>query len=448
MTAYSKPNTRLTTGIGTAADSETPTRVRLMVVLLMMYVWWYFATPYTRFSELSDIRFERILVAMIGLGIVISGALASRPSPFNFLIPLIFGWMYLSFLMSPYSDVDAALYWQSEYWKVVVLYFFVIFGLRDKRDLHHFLIGVAIISLTYQLHSWLDFLRGGSYVYQQGIKRMVGVWSGGGIGSANAWGMLALFTLPFAMFGLRTSQSRVIRLAMMALIAMSAASIVFSGTRGAMVGMVVLMFVYGGLRVLRPKYLLPAIAILAIGFAVMPQEYRHRYSSIFIEDELDVQTRDDLIASGSAHSRIEGLVDGFNMAMLRPLTGMGPGASPIARLEVRDDAPLEESGFLQLHNLYGQIMAELGFVGLLIFLAMIVVYYQQLQKIRIDEDAGSADWRHFRQVMMMAMFVMLLYGMFTHSLYRFHWMVLFACHNVLMNIAPIAQPRTLSGKLR
>jgi hypothetical protein len=448
MTAYSKPAASLKKGVAAAAPSESSTSIRLLVVLLLMYVWWYFATPYTRFSELSDIRFERILVAMIGLGIVISGALASRPSPFNFLIPLIFGWMYLSFLLSPYSDIDAALYWQSEYWKVVVLYFFISFGLRDKRDLYHFLIGVAIISLTYQLHSWMDFLRGGSYVYQQGIKRMVGVWSGGGIGSANAWGMLALFTLPFAMFGLRSSPSRSIRLAMIGLIAMSAASIVFSGTRGAMVGMVVLMFAYGGLRVLRPKYLLPAVAILAIGFAVMPQEYRHRYSSIFFDEETDVQTRDDVIASGSAHSRIEGLVDGFNMAMLRPLSGMGPGASPLARLEVRDDAPLEEGGFLQLHNLYGQVMAELGFVGLLIFLTMIVVYFQQLQKIRIDDDAGSAEWRHFKQVMVMAMFVMLLYGMFTHSLYRFHWMLLFACHNVLMNIAPRVQTKTLSGKVK
>jgi O-antigen ligase len=449
MTAYSKPGAAIKSAIAPVSASESSTRVRLLVVLLLMYVWWYVATPYIRFSELSDIRFERILVAMIGLGIVFSGALASRPSPFNFLIPLFFAWMYLSFLLSPYSDLDAALYWQSEYWKVVVLYFFVSFGLRDRNDLYYFLIGVAVISLTYQLHSWLDFLRGGSYVYQQGIKRMVGVWSGGGIGSANAWGMLALFTLPFAMFGLRASPSRSTRLAMIALVIMSAASIVFSGTRGAMVGLVILTFAYGGFRVLRPKYLLPAIAILAIGFAVMPQEYRHRYSLIFINEESDVTTRDDVIASGSAHSRIEGLIDGFNMAMLRPLTGMGPGASPTARLEVRDDAPQDEDGgFLQLHNLYGQVMAELGLIGMLIFLVMIAMYFRQLQLVRVDNDSETPAWRQFKQVMVMAMFVMLLYGMFTHSLYRFHWMLLFACHNVLMNIAPRVQVKTLSGRLK
>jgi O-antigen ligase len=448
MTAYSKPDF-VAKADASAATSDTSARVRVLVVLLLMYVWWYFATPYTRFEQLSDIRFERILVALIALGILFSGALASRASTFNFLIPLFYAWMFLSFLLSPYSDIDAVLYWQSEYWKVAVLYFFVAFGLRDRRDLQHFLIGVALISLMYQAHSWVDFLRGGSYVYQQGMKRMVGVWSGGGIGSANAWGMLALFTIPFAVFGLRASGSRRIRLAMAALIVISALSIVFSGTRGAMVGMVILLFVYGGFRVLRPKYLIPAILVLGVGFAVMPQEYRHRYSLIFIDQESDVQTRDDVIASGSAQSRLEGLVDGFRMAVLRPLTGMGPGASPTARFEVRDDVPLTETGgFLQLHNLYGQIMGELGFIGAAIFLAMVVVYFAQLRSIRIDDGPDGASWRHFQQLLTMAMFVMLLYGMFTHSLYRFHWMLLFACHNVLLNIAPRVQVKTLVNQKR
>jgi O-antigen ligase len=257
---------------------------------------------------------------------------------------------------------------------------------------------------------------------------------------------MALYSIPFGVLVHNITTNRRMKFAMRMLLALSGLSILFSGTRGALVGLTFILMIYLGRWVLRPGVLISLGLLLSVGYALLPEEYKHRYSLILIDDETELETASDVDAAESAQGRIEGLVDGWHLLLKRPVTGYGPGVSALARLEVRERPPVEDS-LLQLHNLYGQIMAELGVPGSLLFIGMIVVYFRKLTRAKIFAGmpgSQESDLAEFIKALRMLMLILLFYGLFTHSLYRYYWMLLFACHNILVNV--VGEGRNLTAR--
>ena len=80
------------------------------------------------------------------------------------------------------------------------------------------------------------------------------------------------------------------------------------------------------------------------------------------------------------------------MALRKPLLGYGPGSSSIARGDVRTNGfnieRIEDKQSLQLHNLFGQVIGELGLVGGIIFFFIIYNYLKELNSIK-KENVNS-----------------------------------------------------------
>jgi O-antigen ligase len=301
------------------------------------------------------------------------------------------------------------------------------------------LLSFAVVSGLYQLHSWLDFVRGGSYVYRQGIKRIIGTWSISTAGAGNAFGLLGLLTLPFVQYGLQVVEKRWQRYALYGIGAMSVMSVLFSGTRAALVAMI--FFVVVQMRSWRVIVAGVVMLVLLLGVIwFLPPELQSRYAMLLGSDPVDEVSRTEEIARASGRSRITGLIDGYTLATERPLTGYGPGTSMYARGQI-NPFPVGPRGpkYLQLHNLYGQVMAELGFVGLVIFLMLILAYYTGLLRAGVragpEGDPDADRIRKIARTLGVLMAVMLFYGMFGHTLYRFHWMFVLALQGALVHIA-------------
>ena len=236
-----------------ATDQAAAVQGRVLTALLSIYVWWFAATPDQRFPLVTEIYFERILVVALFIACLANARKGRLSRAGVVLLLLFFAWCELSYALSPYQHFIFAERWQAEYWKIVVFVVLVVFALGDEQLTRRFLLGTAIALFIYQVHSQLDFQRGGSYVYQQGLRRMAGVWSGGGIGAANAWGVLSLITLPFAVQWRDLTASPRWRHVGIVMAVICAASIVYSGTRGALVcavpyGAVVIWRRYGAVR--------------------------------------------------------------------------------------------------------------------------------------------------------------------------------------------------------
>ena len=265
------------------------------VWLIWAYAFWLMTTPEQapRFELLVTMRFERILAGALIILSLGNATARWRDSKPIILMASFFAVSYISSIWSPAEVTEYSQHWTDNYWKLCLLFCFVVVNLKSITDLYLAMLGISAISVGYQLLSWRDSLAGGSYVWQQGVKRMVGVWSGGGIGAANGFAFLALTTLPFCYcWYLRDRRPRG-RLTALGGATVSLASIVFSGTRGAMV--VAAIAALGGILLFlanRTRYLLWACLITVAAWGVMPVELHHRFAAQLFESNSSDGRRD------------------------------------------------------------------------------------------------------------------------------------------------------------
>ena len=406
----------------TLARVEPKSRPSLPVLLSVVYVAWLVMTPYTNFPILTTIRFERLLVVGLWLAIIGTRRLSNPFDRFGFTFLVLIGVMYMSNLLTPYPEFSAVRQWEEAYWKTALLYFALRLSIKDQNDLKWFVAGSSFVMLVYQAYSLLDFLSGGSYVWQQGLRRAIGTWASRTVGAANAFGFLGVFSLAFSIHWLKTAAPGRTRVLAIAAIAISLSSVALSGTRGAMlVSVGLLIFAYRQLF-FRPVVLSTIIGILILGFMMLPQDLQERYLSVVPGFEDTVST--NRIAERSAQSRIEGLKDGLALFANRPALGYGPGASAVARLEVSSFV-IEP---LQLHSLYGQVLAELGLAGAIPFaLLLLFAAISARSRIRLSYDnkleEESASHRRLVGYLFLALFC---YGAVSHNLYGFYWIIALA----------------------
>jgi O-antigen ligase len=410
-------------------------RPGIPVFLLIAYTAWLITTPQNspNFRFLTDIQFERILAASTLIAILVQGPSSRVRYRIVSLVIALFLFTFVSYGFSPYADNPRCMLWADEYWKEVVFFLFLVYGLRNLEELSLLLRWTVYIELAYQLLTWRDFLAGGAYVYQQGIKRMCGTWSGGGLGSANALASMCVFTMPFAVWLFKTGASRRLKILGLATTGLSILSIVFSGTRGAFIAAVLYVAALTHRQLFRVHNAVIGLGLLVLLFLVVPQSVIDRYAGSFgVISEKKNLTEDEKVAKESAEGRIDGLVDGFSLGAEQPILGYGPGSSPTARLKIR-----QMEAELQLHNLFGQIVGEIGFVGFGLWLILIVNSIQQLLRIRPASDAPISDRARLalslRSALLQSILLFLFYGNFSHSLYDFRWLYVFGCETVLIS---------------
>ena len=174
----------------------------------------------------------------------------------------------------------------------------------------------------------------------------------------NDLALILLFPLAFALarvFYRRGVFDAMVAAGMAALLIMA---IVFTESRGALLGVLAVVAV---LFLQRFKNLfLPALVILAIGsvLAVSALNLSSR-GSLYVGGELE----------GSAGHRVEAWKTSINMAVANPLTGVGAGNF---NEYYRTYTNYWRNREMSPHSMWFEVLAELGFVGLGLFIAMIV----------------------------------------------------------------------------
>ena len=123
-------------------------------------------------------------------------------------------------------------------------------------------------------------------------------------------------------------------------------------------GFLALLLILGGIFLKSKRKLVLVIVsalVASIAYSNMTELQKERYLSL---------TRSDVRGAETAKGRILGVQQEFEVAMERPLFGHGLGASLEANANVSGNAQIA-------HNLYTEILQELGFFGLIIFLLFI-----------------------------------------------------------------------------
>lgn len=195
---------------------------------------------------------------------------------------------------------------------------------------------------------------------------------GGMFGNPNDLATALVVLLPFAIF-LALSSKGVARLFYLGCAAIMTIATLVTFSRGGFLGLIamggVLLWKLGRGR--RFRTLLASALICGILFVVTPGGYGSRISTIFNIEEDE---------TGSAQERRELMELAASMAIRRPIVGVGMGNFHIYSIHEK-----------QAHNSYLEIAAELGVMGLIAYLIVILAPLRSLRRIERKTKAMESE---------------------------------------------------------
>jgi O-antigen ligase len=275
------------------------------------------------------------------------------------------GWMVLSVPTALVGSTSFDLV-VNNFLKTFVMFFVIAGAIRGPRDLERLL--------------WIYFLSATIYAAVT-ITRFDGGADGWRLGKlyyydANDFATFALTAVPFGLYGLVTARTALSRGFAAAGLLLLTLAFLRTGSRGGFVALLImggyLLFRFTAVR-LRWR-MAAAGAIVVVGLAAASAEYWARMSTILSDD--DYNRTDE---SG----RMQIWQRGIGYMLSYPVFGVGPNnfgtaegtLSPLAKRQqfgvgVRWNAP---------HNSFVQVAAELGVVGIALFIALFVTAFKALR---------------------------------------------------------------------
>jgi len=182
----------------------------------------------------------------------------------------------------------------------------------------------------------------------------------------NGLGFIIVTMIPYIHYLLWRSRKYTYKLAYTIIMPAMLYALVLTMSRGAFIALLVVIWML--FKESKRKFWMIIIVTVAVmaGWANMSDIHKDRYISLVSSDARQ---------SSTAEGRIQGMVDEFLIAMSRPIIGHGLGTSR----ETKAHAGL---GWLISHNLYAELLIEIGVLGFVIFFAFLRAIYMKYRANR------------------------------------------------------------------
>ncbi|WP_242012427.1 O-antigen ligase family protein [Pseudodesulfovibrio cashew] len=321
--------------------------------------------------------------------------------------------------------------WQDisyKFFKICLVSFLMVNTVKTREEFACFMTAVVMIFFVYELKSLIEYTNG-RYVYRMGLVRMVGI--GQTYNNPNSFASTVCLTIPYAYALFRDSAipfRRIVKPLLLGLFVLSAVCVVLTGSRTGFASLAFLAVIY----ILANKHSFRNFVLLGVAFVVIwtftpgPQKERI-LSTIYSKDEIELDYMSEKTvesATVSAESRILGLVNGFELMCRRPI-GYGVGGFATARALVGGPYGLRS------HNLYGQVMGELGILGIILFGALVVGCIKRNIAVIKYEKSGLFE---YAKANMICLVLLLFQGFAGHMLYRYTWYWIIAYTAIMLNL--------------
>jgi O-antigen ligase len=373
--------------------------------LLALYIWLCVHRPFEYWEILGTIRLEFIsALAMIGAWVGHNAKSWIR-NPLNasyiaFTLTLLFAWFaspYFAEGMQPVQD----------WFRILVVWAVIVSTIRGERRLRWLVVVFLTATGIYLTHSLREFLNG-RYEYRMGIVRMVGVDLANANPNALSGTIIYAVPLTFPFWAEFSKLRRRDKYLLLYYTGLSVLCVVLTGSRSGFIELCCL----GISRIWSTRYRVGMLLFLAlaapVGWMMLPPSLANRFMTI-VDPSVGPEN-----AQESAEMREKYFQIGMELFKDQPMTGYGPGSFPLA----------SRTGYSP-HNLYAQILSELGLPGTLAFLAIIcgfVANHLAIRRIARNLPPGQADFPcRLSGAIMIALVLMFIQGMAGHNLFRPHW---------------------------
>lgn len=376
---------------------------------LLIYLALFVVRPAEIYPFLEPFHLERVVgIIILMLMIKQNKLLFGIVNPVNTAI-LIF--LCVALISIPTAAWPSnAVEWFIDLLKKVAL-FLMIIGLIDTKEKFRTFIWVFTLLMAWV--AWSPFWNGihgnfGSIDYTFGKFYRAEGYSFAD--DPNSLATTLVQTLPFLFFLIITETTLRSKLVLISISALLFYTIILTGSRTGIIGVFAFVLVLW-LKSSRKILVLLLIAVLFVSFwSTLNKQQKTRYASIL--QETSTETRDN-----SSQLRINAWNDGWALFLERPITGWGIGCYSSARGK-------RFGHYMWPHNLYIQLLSELGVAGVIAFILMLYYIFRniyQARKLRRNLNM-TADWYyHLTNALEICLIVRLVMGIFGHSLYHYIW---------------------------
>jgi O-antigen ligase len=368
-------------------------------------MWLFIHRPFEVWPVLATVRLERVYMLTVLAIWLYSGSKGLLPNRLNWAFGFFAVVLVAAWLVSPYHELGT--HTVENYFKVGVFFILLMTTVRDERQLRTIIIAFLVIMALYMLHSLREY-GCGRYVWRMGTRRMVGVDAT--YNDPNTFAATLLYALPMLLPFWTKDASRRTKLLVFGYLALTVTCILLTGSRTGFLGLIFLGLIYVLFISRRRFRLLLALAVaISLAWAVLPEDRQNRYLTIIDP------SRGPSNAQTSADFRWEGFKIGVQLWRDNPILGIGPGAFSKA------------SGTgMQAHNLYGQLLSELGTFGALALMGILLAFLANTVEMRricrqFPERPQGFPLR-VSMAVTISVLLLLFMGLAGHNLYRYTWM--------------------------
>jgi O-antigen ligase len=247
----------------------------------------------------------------------------------------------------------------------------------------------------------------------------------GSIGETNRFAQTMLMLIPLGIFRFVDERSLTLRAFAALSTALITLAVVFTFSRGAAVGLGALVLALMALRLIQFRHVVAILLVLVMVFIAFPQ-YATRVASLAevasVTADAGTGSVDNSLLSRATETLSAGLV-----MLDHPILGVGPDMFPFYYQQYAEVIGIlvKNGAAREAHNLYLGVGAELGVVGLVVFLLIAYLTLRMLLTARRRALVRRPDLERLATPFLLALMTYYVTGMFLHlSFARFYWLML------------------------
>jgi hypothetical protein len=374
-----------------------------MRLLFLGYICLYIYRPFEIWPVLETVRLELLYMLVTGGMWLLAPGKRWAADGFHWAFLAFAFAVVASWLASPYNHLpqpDAI-----DYVKLLPFYLMLVTLVKDEKQLHAVILTFLFALTIYMGHSLWEYVHG-RHVVRMNTVRLLGINTS--MGDANHCAHSIVYSLPFLIPAWAGARSVWARLFVAGYAVLALGCIALTGSRSALVGVLLCVAITVWRSRWRGRLIVLGVLAAPLCWGVLPENLQKRFETI-IDPSVGPAN-----AKESADLRWVGLNLGFELWDRYPLTGCGPGFwIPATHSKV------------QSHMLYGQVMGELGTLGILTFAGILLVYAWKLRRLgreyRRHPEWGRDYVYQVIQAVGCALLVMIVLGNSLHTLFRYNW---------------------------
>ena len=358
---------------------------------VLVWCWTAMVVPtYFVFGFMSPVPFNKVAAAMTLTAWLISREPKRIPLTSTMVLLAVFGVLGTVSAFAGIANSDLAMTEWSKFAKIMV-FVFVVVGLITTKS--------RIDALLYAIYVSLGFhgvLEGAKFVMSAGGHQVYGPPSSI-INDNNHFALAMVATLPIVLYLYRQTEHRLVRLALLGSSLLVMLSIMGTYSRGGLIGIAAV----GAFALMRSenkgKYLLAVLPVAVLGLIVAPDRWFNRM------DTLGEVGMDESFMTRVVAWKLSALI-----AMDHPVLGGGFHAVQDFDIWRSYSAFFDRLSFIATpppstirshaaHSIYFQVLGDLGFLGLTVFIAILVSSWRNAKAI-IRSAGDRPEWRWARDL--------------------------------------------------